>query len=217
MAINIRYQRRKTARKGMRLFLLPSRRNLLALVLMLALIAPALAENSTVVRGQITPTATLEYYQETPQNSPYDLYVHQGDTLYLGKIYDLSGASGISYYFAHWNNWKDENANCNPDNVVDIKYVRTLNDPRATELRADKWAVGNWYYWDWWECNITHYNYSNHTIMAATGPLQADNKFAFKVISAPSRQIVFNTLGNTLEPTPGYISAYSNTSKEIIR
>jgi hypothetical protein len=179
-------------------------------VILVALASSVMADTQTST--EITATTTLEYYQKVPQNSPLDLYVHQGDTLYLGKTYDLSGASGISYFFAHWNNWKNESTDCHPDQIVDINYIRTLNQPRATLLSSDKWSVGNWYYWDWWECNITHYNSITHKSEAATGPLQADNKFAFEIVNPENTVKNFRQLQDTLVPITGYRSAYANKS-----
>lgn len=134
------------------------------------------------------------------------MYVMQGNTIYQGKTYDLSGVSGLSYQFAHWNDWKVENTDCFPDEIKDIWYIRTGLNERAVPL---DWSVGNWYYWDWWECNLTHYDYSQLKTVNATEPLQADNKFAFTIITPPiiASQIKLQT-DNQITPIKSYQPVY---------
>jgi hypothetical protein len=183
----------------------------------LILTQPVLADNLTI-RGA-EPRVTLEYHVETSHlNDPLKLYVEQGDTLYQGKTYDLSGASGISYMYAHWNDWKTENTNCNPDQVNDIWYIRTGTNERAVYLDPAKWHTGDWYYWDWWECNLTHYDYTQMKTVKATGPIESDNKFAFKLVKPLSVRAEPNiSIDTTVIPVQAYLSPYAviPTTQEI--
>lgn len=130
----------------------------------------------------------LNYHQESTwqQNSPLEYRPKQMDKLYLGKTYDLSGVTGISYYYAHWNLWQNANNNCNPDKIIDIRYYRTLTDPRSVYFDPKKWSAGDWYYWDGDECNLTHWDPVLKQRIKATAPLQQDNKFAFTLIKSPA-------------------------------
>lgn len=173
------------------------------------IIHPAVGEEE-IINQTITPAVTLEYHIESSlQNDPLELYVTQGDKIYRGKTYDLSGVSGLSYQFAHWNDWKIENTDCSPDQINDIWYIRTGTNMRAVYLDPEKWSSGNWYYWDWWECNLTHYDYSKRKTVQATGPLQADNKLAFILINPLTN--AFNIKRETdasINPIQSYQSVY---------
>ena len=161
---------------------------------------------------KITPTQTLEYHQEPVQNDPLSLYVKQGDTIYLGKTYDLSGASGISYEYAFWSDWKQADQNCEPDRVIDIRYFRTLTNEQAVLLDPAKWAIGNWYYWDSWQCNITHYDYSEGKTVISTQPIQAENNLAFTIINHPQINLnIPREIGDSI-PIGGYRPVFSNST-----
>ena len=164
----------------------------LALILCLFLICPVFGE--------------LQYFQEPPQNNPLDLRVNQGDTIYLGKTYDLSGVFGVTGQLAYWKNWKLENVNCNPDIVVDINYYRTRVNESAVYLSPKTWTLGNWYYWDAWECTITHYDFETHQVVQRNTPFDHDNKFAFKIISPGTKYFPGPEL--TITPIEKYSAIY---------
>lgn len=170
---------------------------------LLLLIHPA---SGDVVRGAPDQNAKLEYHQEGLKNNPLELYVSQGDRIYQGKTYDLSRVTGISYQYAHWNNWKDEDFTCTPDQIIDIWHIRTGINENAVQVN---WPLGNWYYWDWWECNLTHYDYSTQKTVQATTPLQNDNKLAFTVINPPYLPTLNNPIKEGFIPVPTYVSAYA--------
>ncbi len=176
------------------------RKILITLIILSCLVLPASA--AMLING------TLYYNNLTPDNDPLELYVRQGDSLYLGKTYDLSGVTPITYLYAWWKNWKDAGATCKPDKTIDIWYIRTMTDEKAVRLDPEKWEIGDWYYWDPEDCNITSYDRSEHKVVKATGPLQADNKFAFTIIRPPAR--VFPVIQSIPVFTPGqtYKSAY---------
>ena len=158
--------------------------------------------------------ATLEYHQEPLHNDPLELYVTQGDTLYLGKTYDLSGVTPITHLYAHWNNWKNENTDCFPSTVIDTWYIETLTDERAVWLGGSKgWAVGDWYYWDPVECSISHYDYSQQKVVVNDAPLPADNKLAFIIINARAFDYTLSppALDAAIKPIDGYKSAFNQS------
>lgn len=75
----------------------------------------------------------------TPKNNLLESSVKQGDTIYLGKTYDFSGVTGFSYEYAWWSDWKEENANCDPDKIIDIRYWKTLQEENAIYLDPKIW------------------------------------------------------------------------------
>jgi hypothetical protein len=152
----------------------------LSIIAMAVIFYPVMAE-----------TPALNYHQESTwqQNNPLEYRVTQMDRIYAGKTYDLTGTTGISYYYAHWNNWTKANNDCFPDKIIDIRYYRTLNNPKATYINPEQWTTGDWYYWDGDECNITHWDSATGTRVKATAPLQNDNKFAFTVKTPTDQQL----------------------------
>ena len=156
--------------------------------------------------------ATLEYHQEPLHNDPLELYVTQGDTLYLGKTYDLSGVTPITHLYAHWNNWKNENTDCFPSTVIDTWYIETLTDERAVWFDPLKWAVGDWFYWDPVECNIAHYDYSQMKTVVNSAPLPADNKLAFIIRQPPYDYVVRGSIiSEAFKPIGTYHTAYNQS------
>lgn len=150
---------------------------------------------------------TLYYNNLTPDNDPLELYVNQGDTVYLGKTYDLSGVEPITHLYAYWKNWKDAGVTCAPDKIIDTWYIRTLTNERAVWLDPASWAAGDWYRWDPNECNITHYDRSEHIIVKATEPLQRDNKLVFTIIRPPQSAFASVSIP-AFTPGQTYQSAY---------
>lgn len=51
-------------------------------------------------------SAATNYHQDTDRqkNDPLNPEVHQGDTIYLGKTYDLSFVTDVSNEYAYWTN-----------------------------------------------------------------------------------------------------------------
>ena len=127
---------------------------------------------------------TFYYRNITPQNDPFDLRVNPGDTLYLGRAYDLSYVSGYSKAFAWWKNPNDEAVTCTPDLVINTSYIDTGGrvDPRAVWIDPSVWKEGNWYQW---EGCYSKYNFK--TGEKTWVPYIADNNLAFKVSRPPSR------------------------------
>jgi hypothetical protein len=142
--------------------------------------------------------ADLLYWQNiTPHNDPFELKVNPGDTLYMGRGYDLSYVYGTSKKFAWWKDWSTEDLNCNPDKIVDISYISNNGklDPRLVFIDSGKGFIpGNWYQWD--GC-FERYDYSTHTITMV--PYLADDNLAFRVVYPPYRPPV-----TIKEPTPTF-------------
>lgn len=145
----------------------------------------------------------------TPKNNLYEDYVHQGDTIYLGKTYDLTGVSGLSYEYAYWSDWKKEDTDCNPDKVVDIRYYRTFTTKNSVYLDPEVWNVGRWYAWNGYECNITYYDFESQERKTHDEPFQSENKFLFTIAIAPTPAPVVVTV--TSEPIETYRPYYTLT------
>lgn len=168
------------------------------------------------VRGQ--PQPTLNYHQETDKiNDPLVDYVTQGNTIYQGRVYDFSGITGAQYQYAWWKDWKLENTNCNPDRTMNIFYPETLINPKAVWLDPARWPVGDWYYWDMLECNITYYDHDTKKATQKNVPLQADNKLAFIIKKGPANIIPAQYTIPMFIPVDGYKTAYPTTTPAQVR
>lgn len=164
----------------------------LALVLIL-MVPPAAAE--------------LQYYQSYYTNNPLQLRVNQGDHIFLGKIYDMEGVIGLSGKIAYWKDWKNENTDCAPSKIVDLRFSK-----RATFL-GPQFSSGNWYFWDEYECNITSLDYGNGSKSGITriernAPLSHDNKLAFTIVNPPAGHLITEVHPMYL-PIEKYESAYT--------
>jgi hypothetical protein len=149
----------------------------------------------------LTPRVTaaeLQYYQSALHNDPLELMVSQGDTIYLGKTYDLSLVVGISGKLAWWKDWHQENFDCTPTKIIDIR-----SDRSAIYLNES----GNWWYWDDYECGLSYYDYSLHETVTRNSPLQHDNKLAFTVIKPKTLPLMLNHV-SMFSPIAGYSSAF---------
>jgi hypothetical protein len=125
------------------------------------------------------------YYNNiTPQNSPFELRVNPGDTLYLGRAYDLSYVDGVSKSFAWWSDWKTQATDCEPDKIVTVGYIETNGtiDPRAVYLDPTVFKPGMWWQWD--GC-FEQYNYK--TGESSWVPYPNDNNLAFIIVNMPER------------------------------
>jgi hypothetical protein len=154
-------------------------------------------------------SAELQYYQEADRerNNPLDPVVRQGDTIYLGKTYDLSLVTGLSYTYAYWKNWKEESMDCSPDKIVDIRYYRTLINNTAVWINPDEFSIGSWYYWDQYECGLTYYDPESGQTLTRDRPFDHENKFVFTIIK-PKNAVLQNAQLAIIEPLKGYQTAY---------
>ena len=155
-------------------------------------------------------SAQTVYFSKINQsdNDPIESRPAQGDTLYLGKTYDLTGVSGVSRAYAYWKDWKLENTNCQPDRIVDINYYKTLTNREAVWLDPAIFTTGNWYYWDEIECNLTWYDFNNGTLMHQDKPFPSDNKLAFRITNAPQAYVWQQQNAITSTEIEGYRSYY---------
>jgi len=146
---------------------------------MIVLLAiPPVSSSAMLING------TLYYRNTTPQNDPMDLRVMPGDTIYQGRIYDLTHVIGVSKQFAWWKDWKYESNNCNPDRINSVSYIDTngKENYKAVFIEPDEYPEGNWWQWD--GC-FERYDFKSLT--STMVPYMADNNLAFRVIRAPER------------------------------
>ena len=175
----------------------------------LLIIGIALCIGLAWLMGSTASAEGLFYFSNlSPQNNPLEYSVKQGDTIYLGKVYDFSKLAGFSKEYAFWQDWKKQNADCDPDKIIDTRYHTTFTNNKANYLDPKIWNTGDWYQWDGGECNLTHYNYETHEWEVSTDPLPADNKFAFRIISLPPAKAspLINILD--IEEVPPYKTLY---------
>jgi hypothetical protein len=187
---------------------------ILGLIIIGIIVITALCLLPEITSADVSSNQILYYSQiNQSQNDPIEYRVAQGDTIYQGKTYDLSGVSGDTLVYAHWNDWKSEDVNCQPDQIIDIRYWTTLNNKRAVWTDPAKWITGNWYYWDDYECGLTYYDYSLHQIVTRTTPFQAENKLAFRIVKPSGQAIPQNRIIPTIMIVPGYIRLYSQADE----
>ena len=153
-------------------------------------------------------SAETQYYQIAPQNDPLTPQVHQGDTLYLGKTYDLSLVTGVSSEYAYWKNWKAENTDCNPTKTMSVQYYHALVNKSSVMLKDDQWNIGEWYYWDEYECNLTYYDYETRQTVTRNKPFDHDNKLVFFIINPPRNKPLIDYPIASIVPIKGYQTAY---------
>lgn len=154
-------------------------------------------------------SAATNYHQDTDRqkNDPLNPEVHQGDTIYLGKTYDLSFVTGVSNEYAYWTNWKVENTDCSPTKRVDIRYFQTFINKTSVTLNLNQWTAGDWYYWDSYECGMEYYDYETGQTLTRDRPFDHENKLAFHVIRP--RSIPLQTIQiASIVPIKGYQTAY---------
>lgn len=134
------------------------------------------------------------YRNTTPQNDPNEFIVKPGDTIYLGKIYDLRYVMGSSKQFAWWKDWKVQGTDCSPDIVNSISYIDTWGNvtPKNVYIDPAKYRIGNWWQWD--GCFM---DYNFKTGEKIWRPYTADNNLAFRIVNPPPT----STPSPTPEPT----------------
>jgi hypothetical protein len=157
----------------------------------------------------------LEYYQEGLHNDPLELRVSQGDTILLGKTYDLTGVSGLSYQFAYWKDWKIENTNCKPDKIIDIRPFKSGMNKSAIYLDPSIWSPGDWFFWDSYECNISQWSSEGRFTVARNKPLASDNKLAFFIIR-PNPAPISRANIPMFSSLAGYESAYPKNLTKLL-
>jgi hypothetical protein len=149
------------------------------------------------VGASFTVNGTL-YYADLPQNDIYEKEVLPGDTIVLGRTYDLTKVAGVSKKFAWWSDKGVEGTTCTPDKIISISYIDTGGkiSPDNVTLNSSEWIIGNWWQWD--GCYMMKYSrdhpeprYSVYT---------NDNNLMFHVIRDPHPPVP--VLTHTPVPTP---------------
>lgn len=167
-----------------------------------------------------TPSATagtnlngaLYWANITPQNDIYELSVNPGDTLLQGRSYDLMNVYGFSGTFAHWNDWKTEYENCNPDIIINTSYIKTNGrvNPKNVYLDPSMWATGDWFQWDGcfdrYEKGQTEANYV---------PYSNDNAKMFKIINYSTDYQILKNWQAEQDSASGIRGATGNTDLAI--
>lgn len=117
-----------------------------------------------------------------PANDPLEFIVNPGDTLYLGKTYDLRKVYGFNGQFAWWSDWRIENTDCSPDLIIDTSYIKTNGkvSPDAVYLDPSQWKTGDWFQW-----NGCFDQYVAGQTTPNNVPYSQDNNYVFTIINAP--------------------------------
>lgn len=166
---------------------------------------PALADESVLVNG------TLYWRNITPQNDIYEKVVYPGDTIVLGRTYDLTYVSGATKRFAWWSDSNIEGTTCTPDLINSISYIDTngKSNPKNVTLDPEHWRTGNWWQWD--GCYQLPYSRSEpeprYTVYTN------DNNLMFKIIRdpiPPTPEIIYVSAVPT--PTPIKTTAIPTTT-----
>jgi hypothetical protein len=154
-----------------------------------------------------------EYYNNiTPHNDPMELKVHPGDTIYLGRSYDLTDVLGWNYSFSNWKDWKIEGSDCNPDVTVDVDYIRTNTgtDPKLVYLDPSIWKTGDWFQYE--GCYAVMQRNSDGTISEVMTPYMRDNNRMFTIIYPPVKLLPSSPLAGQIVPVQGYQSPFVNVT-----
>ena len=160
----------------------------LACLLLVALVFCIPPVSANQIPGD--PQDHMYYNNLTPQNDLYTIQAHMGDTLIIGKHYDMTGVLGWNNSFAFWNDWKIAGSDCSPDITVDFDYIRTGAQINPSNLYIDPaWArQGDWYQYE----GCYDINTAPGAMGAKTGsdfePYMHDDNLAFRLIDAPAAQ-----------------------------
>jgi hypothetical protein len=146
-------------------------------VVLLIAVLPVLADESVLVNG------TFYWRNITPQNDIYEKVVYPGDTIVLGRTYDLTYVSGVNKRFAWWSDDNNEGMTCTPDIINNISYIDTGGkiSPKNVTLDPDHWRTGNWWQWD----GCYQLRYSRSEPEARYSVYTADNNLMFHIIRDP--------------------------------
>jgi hypothetical protein len=135
---------------------------------------------STVIAEDLKYFPGTTYY-----NDPFEFQVNPGDTIYLGRIYDLRNVMGTNHTIALWNDWRMGGSNCNPDKLFTVGYIETNGqiNPKAVYLDPSKgWKAGDYYAW-----SGCFYKYDFKTGEKIQKTYSHENNFMFTVINPPPR------------------------------
>jgi hypothetical protein len=122
------------------------------------------------------------YYADIATNDIYEKVVMPGDTIALGRTYDLTKVYGVSKTFAWWKDPALAGSSCTPELIIPIGYVQTNGklNPKQVYIDPAVWKPGS--YWQWDGC-FERANYKRgHPDLV---PYVADDSLAFKVIYDP--------------------------------
>lgn len=162
-----------------------------AIILALIAVPPV---SSALVNG------TFYWRNITPQNDIYEKVVMPGDTIVLGRTYDLTYVSGSSKKFAWWKDKTVEAVNCKPDIINSISYIDTNGKIRQNNvtLNPENWTVGDWWQWD----GCFQMKFQQNHIEPQYQPYYQDNNLMFHVIYDPNPPTpVPTTIITTVPPT----------------
>jgi hypothetical protein len=124
--------------------------------------------------------------EPTPTNNPMEEYVYQGDQIYMNRMYDLSGVYGTNKSFAHWNDWKEEDGTCNPDQVVNLNYITNTQTLKIKQvpITSPPFVLGNWYQWDGCQdLQDANGRIRDHALFPN------ENRLAFTIIPLPQTEV----------------------------
>lgn len=143
---------------------------------------------------------TFVYWRNiTPQNDIYEKVVYPGDTIVLGRNYDLRNVAGTSQNFAWWDNESAQGTDCDPDQLTTINYVDTQGRIHPDDVFIDPvlWRVGDWFQWE--GCYMLPYEKDQEK--PRYSPYHQDNNLVFHVIEDP-HPLTMITITTPPTPTP---------------
>lgn len=149
---------------------------------------PVSADESVLHNG------TFYFRNITPQNDIYETVVHPGDTIVLGRTYDLTYVYGVTGQFAWWKNDNNAGMTCTPDLVINTSYIATNGriNPKSVYLDSTIWKTGDYYQWE----GCYQLRYVKGNTAPQYSPYIADNNLMFHVIYDPHP--------STPHPTPTF-------------
>jgi hypothetical protein len=141
---------------------------------------------------------TFYWRNATPGNDIYETAVNPGDTIVLGRTYDLTNVYGVSGQFAWWKNQADEGMTCNPDLVNDVDYIDSNGTIFKSKVTLDPahWHTGEWWQWD--GCYAMKYQKDHPDPVLTT--YQNDDNLMFTIINDPHPPTPIPT--TIITPTP---------------
>ena len=144
---------------------------------------------SAIIMAMVSPVSAAlingTFYENnvTPQNDIYETVVHPGDTIVLGRTYDLTYVSGVSKAYAWWKDWKIEGSTCTPDLIIETDYIKTNGKMNQKSVFIDPktWKTGDYFQWD--GCYEQHYQKGQ--VEPTYSVYMRDNNRMFTVIYDP--------------------------------
>lgn len=153
------------------------------------------------------------YYADVIENDIHESGVMPGDTIVLGRTYDLTKVIGVSKIFAWWQDPYQVETSCKPDLLYPVGYVETNGKIRPNNVTLDPeiWKTGS--YWQWDGCFISTYGSKKGTLV----PYVADNNLAFKVINDPFPEKITPVPTTEITPLPNVTPDFEvNLSEDFI-